>query len=321
MNSGYCDACECDPCDCGWGSYIKMWAPVLVCCALLSCSTEVGLLGYKDKNQDSSLAVDTDSSLPPLPDSGDPPANSGITGYTHYKLRQVACPPCVGETQEIAITFSAKFHQPSTDGHTEWLPAVGTCTENLYTVTPSTVPTSVGSMLTVTSPQHTFTAPAVSTGNYLTNQIYEAQYQRDATYTVQTDAGSYNFVSSHGFDFIEPYTLLWIDPSYAYDAVISKSTVGTTFTWSPTSTDSIFVVTVAVYSWDGSQFLGRVDCAGDDNGFMNIPGSYFSSYPAGSLTAVHLTRHKVSLSETDINNSFVESHMEWEVIGTGQIGN
>ena len=22
MNKKYCDVCECDPCDCGWGSYI-----------------------------------------------------------------------------------------------------------------------------------------------------------------------------------------------------------------------------------------------------------------------------------------------------------
>ena len=126
-------------------------------------------------------------------------------------------------------------------------------------------------------------------------------------------------MSSHGFDFIEPYTLLWVDPSYAYDAPIYRTGAGTNFTWSPTSVDSTFVITVAVYSWDGSQFLGRVDCAGQDNGFMNIPSSYFMSYPTGSLTAVHLVRHKVELVETDINNSFVETHMEWEVVGTGHI--
>ena len=290
---------------------------------LFSCSTEVGLIGYTEKRQDTSHTADSapdDSSTTSPVDSGDTDMpNTGITGYAHYKLRQVACPACVGETQEITITYSAQFHQPSTDGHTSWLPAPGSCTVNLYTISPSVVPVSVGSSLLVSSPQHTFSVPQVSAGVYQTSQIWETQYQRDTSYTTQTDLGSFNFKSTHGFDFIEPYTLLWVDPSYAYDAAINRSGAGTNFTWAPTSTDSIFIITVAVYSWDGSQFLGRVDCAGYDNGYMNIPGSYFASHPAGSLTAVHLTRHKIELVETDINNSFVETHMEWEVIGTGHI--
>ena len=79
------------------------------------------------------------------------------------------------------------------------------------------------------------------------------------------------------------------------------------------------MITVAVYSWDGSQFLGRVDCVDEDSGYMSIPGSYFQQFPPGSLAAVHLNRHKIELVETDINNSFIETHTEWEVVGTGHI--
>ncbi len=290
--------------------------------ALFSCSTEVGLIGYTEKNQDSAQTiVDTQETDVDTDDSSEPDTdlpNSGITGYVNYKLRQVACLACVGESQEITVSFLGQFHQPSTDGHTEWIPPVGTCVDNLYTISPSTVPVSVGSSFSVGSPSHSFVVPQIGNGVYQTTQIWESQYQRDTVYTAQTDLGSFDIVSSHGFDFIEPYTMLWVDPSYAYDTPVYRNG-STTFTWGPTSTDSIFMITVAVYSWDGSQFLGRIDCVNEDSGYLSIPGSYFQQFPAGSLTAINLNRHKIALVETDINNSFIETHTEWEVIGTGHI--
>ena len=39
----------------------------------------------------------------------------------------------------------------------------------------------------------------------------------------------------------------------------------------------------------------------------------------GALAAIYLSRHKIELVETDINNSYIETHMEWEVVGTGYI--
>ncbi len=295
---------------------------------VVACSTEVGLLGYVDKTSDTSQ----NSNSPLLDDEESPDdtdastdtntdiENSGITGYVNYKLRQVACPVCVGESQEISITFSASFHQPSSDGHTEWLPSPGTCTDNLYTISPSIAPTSVGQSIQVDSGTHSFNAFQSGVGSYFTDQIWESQYLRDSLYTGQTSLGSFYFTSSHGFDYIEPYTLLWVDPSYAYDTEIFRSpSLSNDFYWGPTSSDSLFLITVAVYSWDGSQFLGRVDCASNDSGFMSIPGSYFQGFPSGSLAAVHLVRHKIELTETDINNSFIETHTEWEVIGTAHI--
>jgi len=52
---------------------------------------------------------------------------------------------------------------------------------------------------------------------------------------------------------------------------------------------------------------------------MTIPSQYLQSYQVGSLAAIHLVRHKIELVETDINNSYMETHMEWEVVGTGTI--
>ena len=281
---------------------------------LLSCSTDVSIMKRFEPGTDTSTVVD--SAIPMEPDSP-PEQRSGITGYNYLHLRQVACPACMGESQEITITFSAEFHQPSSDGHADWIPQVGQCTTNLMGTSPSTIPINAGSEIMVNNPSHSFAVPAMGEGFYWTTNIWEAQLQRDAVYTVQTELGSYGFVSSHGFDFIEPYTMLFVDPSYAFQAPISRS--GATFTWGPTSADSTFMINVVVYSSDGTQMLGYVACVGEDNGSMTIPAQYLQSYPAGSLVAIHLSRHKVELVETDINNSHVESHMEWEVVGTGFI--
>ena len=293
---------------------------------MMACSTEVGLLGYTDKQQDTTEVVvdsaepsgepSTEPSEPGVEPSSEPSGERlGISGYTHLHLRQVACPMCVGETQEIRITFAAEFHQPISDNHTEWIPGVGECTNSLTGINPSTIPVDVGSSLSATNQIHNFTANQVGIGLFQTENIYEGQLQRDAPYQVQTEAGSYTFFSSHGFDFIEPYTMFYVDPSYAYAAPINRS--GAAFSWAPTSVNSLFMVRIAAYSGDGSVYFGHATCVGDDNGFLLVPAEYLSMFPAGSLVAIHLARHKVELVETDIFNSYVETHMEWEVVGTG----
>ncbi len=282
---------------------------------LLSCTTDVSIMKRQDPVIDtSSLLVDT-SALEPSAEPSE--ERSGITGYNYLHLRQVACPDCMGESQEITITLQAEFHQPSSDGYTDWIPPIGQCTTSLFGTNPSVIPISVGSSIVVSNPSHNFSVPAMSEGYYWTTSIWESQLQRDALYDVQTEAGSYSFLSSHGFDFIEPYTMLWVDPLYAFDAPIYRS--GATFTWGPTSLDSTFLVTLAVYSADGAQMLGYVACSGEDNGSLTVPGQYLQPYSVGSLVAIHLARHRVELVETDINNSYVQSHTEWEVVGTGHI--
>ena len=285
---------------------------------LLSCGTEVGLMGYTEKQQDSSVLTDTtEPSDDPDPyDTGVSP-RTGVTGYTHLHLRQVACPACVGESQEIRISFDAEFHQPISDSHTEWLPPVGQCTHSMTGIDPSTIPIDVGSSITVSNPNHTFAVPPIGIGYYQTDSVWEAQLQRDAVYEVETNAGSYSFISSRGFDYIEPYTMLYVDPSYAFAAPMYRS--GASFSWSPTSPNSIFMIRIAAYSGDGSLYLGHATCVGQDNGFMTIPAQYVGLFPSGALAAIHLSRHKIELVETDINNSYIETHMEWEVVGTGYI--
>ena len=76
---------------------------------------------------------------------------------------------------------------------------------------------------------------------------------------------------------------------------------------------------IAVYSSDGSQFLGAVACMEEDVGYMTIPGQYFQGFPNWSPTAVHLFRHRTDLVPADEFNGWFQSHMIWEVVGTGHI--
>ena len=79
------------------------------------------------------------------------------------------------------------------------------------------------------------------------------------------------------------------------------------------------MITLAVYTPDGSSLLGYVACSGGDTGMMTIPGQYLSSYPTWALVAVHMARHKVEFVPWEEENTYLETHMEWEVIGTGHI--
>jgi len=284
---------------------------------LLACQGDVGIIKRIEEETGQTIGIGEPADDPIIPDQDTDQERVGITGYNYLGLRQVSCPACVGETQEITIEFRANFHQPSSSGWTQWIPEQGVCDTELIEIVPSTIPLSVGADIQAISQNHQFQAQQTGLGNYENNSIWEPQLQRDTSYDVATEFGSYTFYSSHGFDWVEPYTMLWVEPSYAFDAAIYRT--GAAFSWSPTSTNHTFTVTIAVYSYDGAQLLGYVTCAGPDNGFLQIPAQYLQQYPAGSLTAIHLIRHKVELVETEINNSYIETHTQWEVVGTGHI--
>lgn len=241
---------------------------------------------------------------------------SGVTGLSTMWLRQIACPACMGETQELTVKYDLAVHQPISDSWNSWIPADGYCSQTIYQTTPSTVPIHVGQIITATNPQHQFQAYQSGAGLYTSQNIWESHLQRNANYTVQTDDGSFSFTTVEGFDYIEPYTMLWVDPSYAFDAAVYRS--GFTVTWSPPRATSRMMITLGIYSSDGAYLLGQVSCFGPDNGAMFIPSQYLN-YPVWSLVAIHIERFEVDTVETDINNSYMETMQIWEVVGTGHI--
>jgi len=285
----------------------------------LACSTEVGLIGYTDKKQDTSdTNIVVEVSPEPASEPSGEPSIEGIGGYVNYYLRQVACPSCVGESQELLVEFKTKFFEPTTDLHTDWIPEIGTCTNQLLVTVPSTNPIDIGPEVTVDGPVHSFVATRSSIGEHYA-YLYETQYDRTAIHDVTLSAydESFNFTSTEGFDFIEPWNMLYVDPSYAFDAAILRS--GMTFTWAPYGSSGAFMVTIAAYNQQGTQLLGYAACVGPDQGYLTFPGGYLSGFPPYSLAVIHLARHKVDMVPYGPLNTYIETHMEWEVVGTGYL--
>ena len=287
----------------------------------ISCQGDIALI-YSDKNQDTSQdqvlsdeeVTDTDSE-DEIVDSSNSTDPNGVSGYFYLELQQLSCPPCFFENREINIDMGGFFHETISDSHFNGSLIAGECTTNDFSYRPSYNLISHTQTLSVSGTYYDFNLYGAQ--EFSSNQMYESQYERDTFYTVSTDSGSFDFLSIHGFDFIEPYTMLYVDPSYAFAAPISRS--GQNFSWGPSGSDSMFEISVEVFSYDGSQFLGLVTCAGQDTGFMNIPSSYLSQFPSGSLAAIILTRHRRDSSLYTPLNSYIETHMRWRVVGTGYI--
>ena len=241
---------------------------------------------------------------------------TGVTGLSTMYLRQIACPACMGETQELTVEYELQVHQPISDSWNSWMLSDGSCTQYLYQSIPSTQPIQVGQSVQVTNQNHQFDAYPSGAGVYQSQNIWESHLQRNAAYNVQTSEGSFSFTTIEGFDYIEPYTMLWVDPSYAFEAAVRRS--GFTVTWAPIRTTSKMMITLGIYSTDGSSLLGQVSCFGPDSGVMLIPSQYLN-YPTWSLVAIHIERFETNVVETSINNSYMETLQIWEVVGTGHI--
>jgi len=288
---------------------------------LIGCSSDVSIMKRADADTDNEETAVVDEPSSPTTEPSEP-SNEPSTemtnltiGFGEIHFRQIACPACVGESSEFDISAQLKLHQPTSGDYLDHLTAVGTCTTSLHNTHVSSQP------LVSSQPAYFNSIPLnpAGSGTWSNLNLYEYQYERNSSYLVSTEHGNIEnaFTSIEGFDTIEPYTLLWVDPSYAFDTTISKS--GTMFSWSPIVANSQFEIIVAIYSPDGTQFLGSVSCMENDVGYMQIPGSYFQPYPSWSLAAVHLFRHRKDLVAAPEFNGWFQSHMIWEVVGTAHI--
>ena len=299
---------------------------------LLACGGDIGIRTV-DKIQTTETAeeiIDTATVEPAteLPEPANEPAEEpatepstepleGTVGLTRYTLEQLACPACMGASQEITVQFEAKFHNKIGDVHPLWYPPQGQCTTNTSPIAINVSPLNVGQSLSIQGSQNSFSAYNAGSGIY-SSYIQEWQYDRNALTTVRLqDNTSYSFRSIEGFDDIQPWEIRYVDPSYAFAAVVSKA--GTNFSWAPAGIADDFNIMIATYSPDGSQLLGVVSCTGPDSGFMFFDGSYLQSYPAWSLTAIHMTRISKQRVPFEGMNGYVDVQLEWSVVGTGHI--
>ena len=294
---------------------------------ILSCGGDISIITTEKRGDDTAIVaepevLDTQEAVVSEPesigvqDTGSPDTMTDLTiGYAEMHFKQIACPACVGVYSEFDIQAKLLLHRPTSGNYFAYLQEPGTCTTQLIETQVSSSPLQASQASTFNG----ITLYPVGPGEWKAQNLYEYQYIRNSAYTINTEHGSIPnaFTSIEGFDSIQPYTLLWVDPSYAFDAVISKG--GTSFSWAPVLYNDQFEIIIAVYSPDGSQFLGAVSCLENDVGYMTIPGSYFQQFPYWSLTAVHLIRHRTGETFSDELGGILQWHMLWEVVGTGHI--
>jgi len=253
------------------------------------------------------------------------PDHSLVIGFVEYSLIQAACPACFGMYNEITTTQYARFHEPTGANHYAWVPREDEGCRQYYDSPVSATNLDVGGTIVLVSGNytHNLNKNYNSTGVVYNGVIQntDAGYVRDAYYDIIIDGmaiSDENFQSLHGFDYIEPYEMLYTDMSYAYQAPISKT--NNLFSWGPSGDeDSFFTIQVSIYSWDGSNYYGTVICRGEDTGQLSIPGSYFASYPSGSLASIHFIRHRIKEIYSYELQGIIQTHSWWEVIGTGYI--
>ncbi len=293
---------------------------ILALLLAIGCGSDIAIITTEKKPQDTNSpeilepSADTDETGT---DTQQPESTmTELTiGFAELSLTQIACPACVGVSNEFDISANLKLHYPTSGGYTDQLTPVGSCVTQEIGSYVSSEPIVISGTATFNSIQLYPSGQA----EWAASNLMEYQIPRRTLVTVSTEAGSVPnaFETLEGFDSIEPYTLLWVDPSYAFDAVVSKS--GTTFTWYPTIPGTQFEIMVVVYSPDGSQILGLVACMENDVGYMTVPGSYFQSYPTWALAAVYLTRHRIDRQPAYDFDGYLESHQTWTVLGTGHI--
>lgn len=303
---------------------------------LASCTTDVSIMKkIEDEQHDTSISTqntDTETNdtydSGPTPDTNDTGLNVDNTltvGFIEYGFIQASCPYCLGLPTEISSWFYGRFHERTGSNHAAWVPREDEYCREYYESPVTSVNLDIGSSILLSSGAYAYnmTKTYDSTGVVYQSPTYttDSNYTRDTSLSVSIDGQSLTsetFESLHGFDYVEPYTMLYTDPSYAYAAQINKTT--NSFSWGPSGDiDSFFTVQVSVYSYDGASYYGTVICRGPDIGSITIPGSYFLSYPSGSLVSIHMIRHRMKDLYSDVLLGIIQTHTWWEVIGTGHV--
>lgn len=298
----------------------------------MACGTDVSIMKRADEpNSDTSITItdsqsgddteDTDSNTDTQADT----QSDLVVGFVEYTLVQASCPPCFGIPTEITSYKYARFHEPTGGNHYSWAPREDEFCRNYYDSPVTSINSDIGASVLFKSGTQQSYLNRTSDGTgvvYKEPDTYtDSGYTRDAVYELWVDGTKLSdetFTALHGFDYVEPYTMLYVDPSYAFQTPINKTS--NYFTWGPSGdADSFFTIHISVYSYDGSSYYGTTICRGPDTGSMVFPGDYFVSYPSGSLVSIHLIRHRTKDLYSQHLNGFIQTHVWWEVIGTGYI--
>lgn len=305
----------------------------LVCILFSACGSDISVITVEKNNDTAEVSepsIEDSQSEPTLEPSSSPASEPtsqpeasepseehlGKDIFVEYGLRQISCLYCVGETNEITVDMKVYIHDPTEQNLFRSILDPGTCTSNFNYYQNSFALSYNYNPVTVYNNFNNYNLFPIQ-GVYSTTFNSDYMYNRLAYHSIMVEQFAFDdaFVSIEGFDFIEPYTMLYVDASYAFDPNVSRS--GTYFSWGPSGISDYFQILISAFSYDGSQVLGTSACASQDTGSLYFPGEYLQMYPPGSLLLIYMQRY--STSEQVINNSKISAELYWEVVGTGSL--
>ena len=253
----------------------------------------------------------------------------GIGGVVQFTLLQIACPDCFGYTTSIDVAASAGFHDPSSGSWTSWLPTVGSCTTNLAPTAPADTLLDVGEWVYLTAGS-TSIGLRKSNGemgpSYSVAGLSSDDFKRSTAFDISVpDGGAFGegfevvdaTLTPQGFTAITPEAMLYVDPMYAFSAMISASNA--TIQWAPYGGDDSVVVLLDAYHPSSGTYLGSVLCRGADTGSLRIPSTYLTGFPNGSYLGISIQRYAITESVIPVNGAILESVSQIGVLGTGTL--
>jgi hypothetical protein len=253
--------------------------------------------------------------------------SGGLIELSHL---QVACPDCFSLTDSIQVSAAAGLHAPTSGSWLGWLPAHGSCVTDPVVTTPSSTWYDLGDWVYLTTSAGSIPLQRSQSGAdvvYVNENLDTDDFLRSAYYDLSVpDGGSLGafeledaVLTPQGFDTITPSTVLLTDSRDAFAATVSTSRT-TSFTWSPSGTDT-FVILFDVYEPAGASYAyaGQVVCVDWDNGAMDVPGSSFGGFRSGSLLAIYFFRYQRVEAVLPVNGATLEATARMGVLGTGQL--
>jgi hypothetical protein len=159
--------------------------------------------------------------------------------------------------------------------------------------------------------------------SYEAATVDEADFVRTASYDLSVPTGGAVLgafavadavTTPQGFSDIQPWQMLYVEPSQAFAAVLDRSAA--TVTWAPYGGSGTFIVLVGAWNASGTTYLGSLMCRGPDDGSMTLPSTWLAEWPRGALLAVYLYRWEIASSTVPVNGGTLEAVAQVGVMGT-----
>ena len=304
------------------------------CGSLTSYSSDYGIY-EQDSEQESPVTdslvkedtsqMETDAGVDS--EAGQPQSPTGFGGgMIQIGSTWTPCVDCFIGVPEIDSFAAATFHSSTPNTWYDWLPSVGTCsTPSGPNVNPSSY-YDVGNFIQIVSPFSSTQLtrfyesgrPTYRSGimNYVQNAGYELSVGTNST------LGSFSIPDSvttpREFTHVQPSQYFTSDPYSGFSGILRRS-YSNQFTYSPYGESDFFIVTVDVYDYTGSSYLGGVMCVDMDDGSLTMPAGSLSVFPAYSLAAITYYKWIITESIVPTSGDTIEGVGQYGLVGTATL--